>query len=103
MIDFGTAKDFVDRCSTIIGTPHYMAPEVIFGEGYTFSVDFWSIAVCLYEFLCGNLPYGDDAEDPMDVYVAIVKSDLNIPKFVKDKEFINLMKLMLNKTYYLNP
>jgi cGMP-dependent protein kinase len=97
LIDFGTAKKIVDRTSTIIGTPHYMAPEVILGEGYTFSIDFWSIAICLYEFFCGNLPFGDDAEDPMDVYVAIVKSDLNFPKFIKDKEFIHLMKLMLNK------
>ncbi len=43
MIDFGTAKEINDRAMTIIGTPHYMAPEVILGEGYTFSIDYWSI------------------------------------------------------------
>jgi cGMP-dependent protein kinase len=32
---------------TIIGTPHYMAPEVILGEGYTFMVDYWSIGIYL--------------------------------------------------------
>lgn len=74
-----------------------MAPEVILGEGYTSCIDIWSIAICMYEFFCGNLPFGDDAEDPMDVYVSIVKCDLNFPKFVKDREFIHLMKLMLHK------
>lgn len=45
VIDFGTAKHIVDRTATIIGTPHYMAPEVILGEGYTFSIDYWSIGI----------------------------------------------------------
>ena len=39
IIDFGTAKEKIDRTTTIIGTPQYMAPEVILGEGYTFCVD----------------------------------------------------------------
>ena len=33
---------------TIIGTPHYMAPEVILGEGYTFSIDYWAIGNFIY-------------------------------------------------------
>ncbi len=31
------------RTYTIIGTPHYMGPEVITGKGYSFLVDLWSI------------------------------------------------------------
>ena len=72
MIDFGTVKEVPDRTSTIIGTPHYMAPEVIMGEGYSFTVDYWSIAVCMYEFICGAVPFGENAEEPMDVYLTII-------------------------------
>jgi len=50
-----------------------MAPELLFGEGYSFSADFWSAAVCMYEFICGGLPFGDSEEDPMNVYRAIIK------------------------------
>jgi cGMP-dependent protein kinase len=49
-----------------------MAPEVITGEGYSFQVDYWSIAICMYEFLCGKVPFGNDCDDPMDVYLAVV-------------------------------
>jgi len=33
---------------TIIGTPHYMAPDIIIGKGYNNMVDLWSLGVCLY-------------------------------------------------------
>ena len=72
VIDFGTAKSIKEKTFTIIGTPHYMAPEIVVGEGYDFKVDFWSIAICMYEFICGAVPFGETAEKPMDVYVAIV-------------------------------
>jgi cGMP-dependent protein kinase len=56
-----------------------MAPEVILGEGYSFQVDYWSIgnyyfnlAICMYEFLCGAVPFGENAEDPMQVYVSVI-------------------------------
>lgn len=67
LIDMGTAKFLKGkggRTYTIIGTPHYMAPEILTGKGYTFSVDLWSIGVCLYEFMCGGVPYAEDADDP---------------------------------------
>jgi cGMP-dependent protein kinase len=47
------------RTYTIIGTPHYMAPEILEGKGYTSLVDLWSLGVCFYEFMCGYLPFGE--------------------------------------------
>jgi cGMP-dependent protein kinase len=55
-IDFGIAKQLkgkndllVMRTFTIIGTPHYTAPEVIQTKGYSYLVDLWSLGICLYE------------------------------------------------------
>ena len=97
VIDFGTVKEINERTSTIIGTPHYMAPEIIKGAGYSFEVDVWSIAVCMYEFYCGGLPFGEDYDNPMDVYRAVAKEELIFPKFVKDQDFISLITKMLRK------
>ena len=74
-----------------------MAPEVILGEGYTFNIDFWSISTCIFEFMCGGVPFGESCEDPMDVYTAIVNNDLIFPQFTKDNSFKNAMKAMLRK------
>lgn len=40
LIDFGTAKIINGRTNTIVGTPHYMAPEIITGKGYDIAVDY---------------------------------------------------------------
>lgn len=62
LVDMGTAKKLKIerryRTNTIIGTPHYMAPEIITGKGYSFHVDLWSLGVIMYELLCGKLPFG---------------------------------------------
>ena len=71
IIDFGTAKEIQDKTKTTLGTPHYMAPEMILGKGYSFEVDFWAIAVCMYEFVCGEVPFGETCEDTMDIYLAV--------------------------------
>jgi cGMP-dependent protein kinase len=55
LIDLGIAKNLKNqenqnfRTFTIIGTPHYMAPEIISGKGYGTSADLWSLGVCLLE------------------------------------------------------
>ena len=72
LIDFGTAKEIKDKTKSIIGTPQYMAPEVILGDLYSFEIDYWSIGICLYEFCCGILPFGDNEEDPLNIYMAVL-------------------------------
>ena len=97
IIDFGTVKEIEDRTTTVIGTSHYMAPEITKGEGYSFQVDIWSIAICMYEFFCGKLPFGEDLEDPMDIYRAVCKEELSFPNFVHDEKYMSLMNKMLKK------
>ena len=74
LIDFGTATELKDKDKTnsIIGTPQYMAPEVILGDSYSFEVDYWSIGICLYEFCCGILPFGENEEDPTNIYMSVI-------------------------------
>mmetsp|Transcript_26109 Transcript_26109/g.22969 ORF Transcript_26109/g.22969 Transcript_26109/m.22969 type:complete len:164 (+) Transcript_26109:225-716(+) len=89
VIDMGTCKILKKsghRTFTIIGTPTYMAPEVLSGKGYTFSADFWSIGVCLYEFVCGYLPFGENTDDPYEIYSEILTKKLQFPSYVKDKK-----------------
>ncbi len=47
VIDFGCAKKLKGRRSfTLVGTPHYISPEVILGKGYGTSTDMWALAFC---------------------------------------------------------
>lgn len=56
------------RTDTIIGTPHYMAPQAMGGRGYSFEADYWSLGVLFYQLICGRLPYGEHLEKPYQVY-----------------------------------
>ena len=82
LIDFSTAKYLHGRNYTVIGTPHYVAPEVITGRGYGFSADLYSLGVMLYEMICGEVPFGDEEDDPYLIYQQIVEHNLHFSPFV---------------------
>lgn len=88
LIDLGTAKqlksDNCFRTDTIIGTPHYMAPEVMQGKGYSLSVDVWSLGILFYELICGHLPFAESIENPYAVYSEILRCPLQFPSFLND-------------------
>ncbi|KAK9460159.1 kinase-like domain-containing protein [Lipomyces oligophaga] len=58
LTDFGLSKvsDGSD-CKTFLGTPEYMAPEILLGKAYDFAVDWWSLGVLCYDLLTGSPPY----------------------------------------------
>jgi cGMP-dependent protein kinase len=75
-----------------------MAPEIISGKGYSFFVDLWSIGICLYEFVCGYLPYGEELEDPFQIYESIIKTKISYPSFFKDKKTKAIIEQLLSTT-----
>ena len=83
MIDFGTAKVLKDYTSTIIGTPHYIAPEILQGKGYSLSCDFWSLGICMFEIYYGYYPFGNNANEVIDIYKEVLKKNLVFPKDTK--------------------
>ena len=42
---------------TIIGTQHYIAPEVYLGGGYDERIDMWALGVTLYKMVAGYTPF----------------------------------------------
>lgn len=78
LIDFGLSKEVKNFAYTVIGSPYFIAPEVLLGNGYTMSCDYWSAAVCLYKLFYGKYPYGEDSINALDVYKCILSDGINI-------------------------
>ncbi|TKY52080.1 Phosphoenolpyruvate carboxylase kinase 1 [Spatholobus suberectus] len=79
LADFGSAEWFGDgrSMSGVVGTPYYVAPEVLMGREYDEKVDVWSCGVILYIMLAGIPPfYGDSAAD---IFEAVVRANLRFP------------------------
>ena len=98
MIDFGTAKVLTDYTSTIIGTPHYISPEILQGKGYSLSCDFWSVGICMFEIFYGKYPFGNYATEVISIYKEILKKDCVFP--VENEKVANVnafITCLLNK------
>ncbi len=97
--DFGISKVYhADNGKENSGTPGYMAPEVLFNKDHNFSVDYFSLGVCLYELLMGRRPYHGHNKKELrkDIITrqARINED-NIPDgFIKSKNFFDCINFI---------
>jgi p21-activated kinase 1 len=84
LADFGYTAQLgsdAERRKSIVGTPYWMAPELISSQPYTFNVDIWSLGILVRELVEGEPPYVE--EPPMKALYLIIT--YGIPE-VSDKE-----------------
>ena len=105
LVDMGTAKFLkqtvdgsYERTFTVVGTPHYTAPEIIQQKGYTFTADYWSLGILLYEVAVGAVPFGSEESDVFQVYQEILKAELTFPDWLDWDNCKDVMKMLLNKS-----
>lgn len=75
--DFGFAKKIEDKSYTLCGTPEYLAPEIIMGQGHNHSVDWWALGILMFEILSGYPPFYD--VNPYDIYRRIAVGYFEFP------------------------
>lgn len=95
LADFGFAVQLTQQQTqrnTVIGTPYWMAPELIEGNDYGPKVDVWSLGIMLREMLEGEPPYMD-LPSAKALFLIITKGlpPLNHPQRYTDdlKDFLN--------------
>ncbi|XP_045556451.1 serine/threonine-protein kinase D3 isoform X2 [Salmo salar] len=64
LCDFGFARIIGEKSfrRSVVGTPAYLAPEVISIHGYNRSLDMWAVGVVLYVSLSGTFPFNEDED-----------------------------------------
>lgn len=82
LTDFGLAKEIgdSDKVRTLCGTSEYMAPEMIARNGYSKSVDWWSLGALFYEMLTSNPPFTAKSQKELDR--KILSEKFTIPSYL---------------------
>ena len=94
--DFGLCKILsdLDKTYTICGTVQYLAPEILTGEGYNNSVDWWSLGCIMYQMLVGRFPFKFQKNGKLNI--DIYKKPIKYPSYIDEKAKDLMSKFMEN-------
>lgn len=99
LIDFGFAKKLSsERTASVLGSPEYMAPEVVMRKPHGLAVDCWGFGILLYELWTQYFPDSHppfQGSSPMEVYECILKGLYELPSFI-DIQAKDLIRRLLN-------
>lgn len=87
LADFGSAvrlKSATDKATFKIGTPGYIAPEMISNKPYSFSVDIWSIGVIMHLLLTARVPFWEEERSKRNKRVCTEVLDLELDKYSRE-------------------
>ncbi|KAL7087119.1 hypothetical protein ACP275_13G046400 [Erythranthe tilingii] len=70
---------------SVVGTPDYLAPEILLGMGHGMTADWWSVGVILFELLVGIPPF--NAEHPQQIFDNIINRDIPWPKIPDEMSY----------------
>ncbi|KAI8601934.1 kinase-like domain-containing protein [Dissophora ornata] len=90
-----TARRHRGSSKALLGTPDYLAPELLLGIGHGAAVDWWSLGVCLFEFLTGYPPFMDEA--PEAIFKNILNHDIQWPEYGLSREAHDLINKLLSR------
>eukprot|EP00440_Ansanella_granifera_P048575 gb/GFBE01052631.1/.p1 GENE.gb/GFBE01052631.1/~~gb/GFBE01052631.1/.p1 ORF type:complete len:423 (+),score=47.00 gb/GFBE01052631.1/:1-1269(+) len=85
--DYDLAVHLESTATTLfeeVGSLTYMAPEMLSGRGYTFSVDMWAFGVLCYTVVVGQCPIGKAHQSPAEVAEDIV-SIIGVPQKLRQQ------------------
>lgn len=97
IVDLGFAKIVPDQTFTLVGTPEYIAPEIILSKGYDKSVDYWSYGVLVYELLVGVSPFFKFGSTRMAMFKRIVMVDFTFPIGFGEEAEVLVRKLLVRR------
>eukprot|EP01064_Diplonema_japonicum_P017964 TRINITY_DN2648_c0_g1_i1.p1 TRINITY_DN2648_c0_g1~~TRINITY_DN2648_c0_g1_i1.p1 ORF type:complete len:601 (+),score=169.24 TRINITY_DN2648_c0_g1_i1:34-1836(+) len=100
LADFGLSRPLAwgDRATTFIGTPEYMAPEMINGQPYSYAVDWWAYGVVCFNLLTGEHAFGQGSDVPDQVWKSILETQPYFnPSYSITKEAITFISSLLEK------
>ena len=78
--DLGLGRDFSSQTMEAfsrVGTPLYMSPEILQGNGYDFQCDVWSLGCIVYELCALRSPFKDEVKklSLYDLFQKIITGD----------------------------